>query len=113
MFAYLLLMEEPEPPPFVCIEEPENGLYHRLLGALAEELRSHSTKGSNAPQMFVTTHQPYFVDALSPSEVWLLEKESSGFSRITRASDRELVKNLVEEGMSLGALWYSNCLAEN
>jgi len=63
--------------------------------------------------MFVTTHQPYFVDALSPSEVWLLEKESSGFSRITRASDRELVKNLVEEGMSLGALWYSNCLAEN
>jgi hypothetical protein len=26
IFAYLLLMEEPE-PPFICIEEPENGLY--------------------------------------------------------------------------------------
>jgi len=29
IFAYLLLMEDPEPPPFICIEEPENGLYHR------------------------------------------------------------------------------------
>ena len=34
-FAYLLLMEAPDPPPFICIEEPENGLYHRLLDSLA------------------------------------------------------------------------------
>ena len=27
IFAYLLLLEDPEPPPFICIEEPENGLY--------------------------------------------------------------------------------------
>ena len=34
VFAYLLLLEDPSPPPFLCIEEPENGLYHKLLETL-------------------------------------------------------------------------------
>jgi predicted ATPase len=110
IFAYLLLMEDPEPPPFICIEEPENGLYHRLLETLAQELRTHATGKKNAPQIFVTTHQPYFVDALSPSEVWILVKEDNGFSTIRRASDIELVRNLVDEGLPLGGLWYSDYL---
>ncbi|WAT15470.1 AAA family ATPase [Xanthomonas fragariae] len=110
IFAYLLLMEDPDPPPFICIEEPENGLYHRLLDSLARELRSHATGKKNAPQIFVTTHQPYFVDALSPKEVWILEKGRNGFSAIRRASDIELVRNLVEEGLPLGGLWYSDYL---
>lgn len=110
IFAYLLLMEDPEPPPFICIEEPENGLYHRLLDALADELRSHATGKKGAPQVFVTTHQPYFVDALAPREVWILEKGIDGFSTIRRASDIELVRNLVDEGLPLGGLWYSDYL---
>ncbi|MDN5848342.1 MAG: AAA family ATPase [Nitrococcus sp.] len=109
-FAYLLLMEDPDPPPFICIEEPENGLYHRLLDSLASELRSHATGKKGAPQIFVTTHQPYFVDALSPNEVWILEKGIDGFSTIRRVSDLDLVKNLVDEGLPLGGLWYSDYL---
>ena len=66
IFAYSLMLEDPEPPPLICIEEPENGLYHKLLGSLAEEFRNHAAGKKNAPQMFVTTHQPYFVDSLSP-----------------------------------------------
>lgn len=110
IFAYLLLMEDPDPPPFICIEEPENGLYHRLLDSLASELRSHATGKKNAPQVFVTTHQPYFVDALSPHEVWILEKGGDGFATVHRASDIELVRNLVAEGLPLGGLWYSDYL---
>jgi predicted ATPase len=110
VFAYLLLMEDPEPPPFICIEEPENGLYHKLLESLAAELRSHATGKKNAPQVFVTTHQPYFVDALQPNEVWMLRKGSDGFSEIQRVSDIELVSNLVEQGLPLGGLWYSDYL---
>ena len=110
VFAYLLLMDDPEPPPFICIEEPENGLYHKLLEALAQEFRAHATGKKNAPQIFVTTHQPYFVDALSPNEVWILEKGADGYSVIRRVSDLEIVKNLVEEGLPLGGLWYSDYL---
>ncbi len=110
LFAYLLLLEDPEPPSLICIEEPENGLYHKLLDSLATELRNHATGQAGTPQVFVTTHQPYFVDALSPKEVWILDKGKDGFATIQRASDIELVRNLVTEGLPLGGLWYSDYL---
>ena len=110
VFAYLLLLEDPTPPPFICIEEPENGLYHKLLETLAAEFRIHATGRKSASQVFITTHQPYFVDALEPEEVWILEKGEDGFSTIRRANDDELVKNMVAEGLPLGGLWYSDYL---
>lgn len=110
LFAYMLLLEDPEPPPLICIEEPENGLYPKLLETLAQEFRSHATGAEHAPQIIVTTHQPYFVDALSPEEVWILEKGADGFSTIRRASDIEIVRNLVAGGLPLGGLWYNDYL---
>lgn len=110
VFAYLLLLEDPEPPPFICVEEPENGLYHKLLEALAQEFRAHATGKKNGSQIFVTTHQPYFVDALTPNEVWILDKGKTGFSSIRRASESDLVRSMVEQGLPLGGLWYSDYL---
>ncbi len=112
MFAYLLLLEDPTPPPFICIEEPENGLYHKLLETLAAEFRRHATGKKSASQLFITTHQPYFVDALSPEETWVLRKGPDGFSSISRASDDVIVKSMVNEGLPLGGLWYSDYLDE-
>ncbi len=110
VFAYLLLLEDPNPPPFLCIEEPENGLYHKLLETLAHEFREHTSGPKGGSQVFITTHQPYFVDALEPQEVWILEKGPDGFSAIRRASDEPIVNNMVEEGLPLGGLWYSDYL---
>lgn len=109
VFAYLLLLEDPSRPPFLCIEEPENGLYHKLLETLVREFREHATARKRS-QVFVTTHQPYFVDALEPEEVWVLEKGEDGFSTIRRASEDSLINNLVSEGLPLGRLWYSDYL---
>jgi len=110
MFCYLLLLQDPSPPPFICIEEPENGLYHKLLETLAYEFRQHATGKKGASQIFITTHQPYFVDALEPNEVWILEKGEDGFSTVKRASEDLLVRNMVAEGLPLGGLWYSDYL---
>jgi predicted ATPase len=110
VFAYLLLLEDPSPPPFICVEEPENGLYHKLLETLAAEFREHATGLKGGSQVFITTHQPYFVDALNPEEIWVLEKGTDGFSTIRRASDDPLVENMVKEGLPLGGLWYSDYL---
>lgn len=110
VFAYLLLLEDPTPPSFICIEEPENGLYHKLLETLADEFRAHATGLKRSSQIFITTHQPYFVDALKPEEVWILEKGKDGFSTIRRASADPLINNMVAEGLPLGGLWYSNYL---
>ena len=110
LFAYLLLLEDPNPPPLICIEEPENGLYHKLLEVLAAEFRAQATGEPNSPQIFMTTHQPYFVDALTPEEVWVLEKQEDGFATIRRASDDPIVKAMTDEGLPLGSLWYSDYL---
>jgi len=110
VFAYLLLLSDPTPPPFICIEEPENGLYHKLLETLAQQFRSHVTEEKDKSQIFITTHQPYFVDALEPNEVWILEKDDDGFSKIRRASEDPVIQGLVSEEIPLGGLWYSDYL---
>lgn len=110
LFSYMILMEDPDPPPFICIEEPENGLYHKLLETLVDEFRAHATGKKNAPQIFITTHQPYFVNALTPEEVWILEKSDDGFVKIHHACDNDVVNNMVSEGIPLGSLWYSDYL---
>ena len=85
-------------------------MYHKLLETLANEFREHASRGKNRSQVFVTTHQPYFVDALDPEEVWILEKGADGFATIRRASDDPIVNNMVAEGLPLGGLWYSDYL---
>lgn len=110
VFAYLLLLEDPSPPPFLCIEEPENGLYHKLLDALAHEFRIHARTKGKGSQIFITTHQPYLVDSLSPEEVWVMDRGTDGFADIRRASDDPLVVNMIAEGLPLGGLWYSDYL---
>ena len=67
-------------------------MYHKLLETLVREFHAKATGKKHAPHIFVTTHHPYFVDALSPEEVWILERGPDGFSTVTRASDLELVK---------------------
>ncbi len=109
VFSYLLLLEDPNPPPFLCIEEPENGLYHKLLETLATEFREHAVHRRGS-QVFITTHQPYFVNSLDPDEVWILEKGADGMSTVHRASESPIVANMVAEGVPLGNLWYSDYL---
>ena len=100
-------MYEKDARPLVFIEEPENGLYHKYLSDLAAQMKN-SIKNTYSKQLFITTHSPFFVNALSPEEVWVLQKQEDGFSTITRASDFEYVKQLCESEVELGDLWYSN-----
>lgn len=106
LFAYYLLLHEKNPRRLVFIEEPENGLYHHYLGNLADEMRENVGKGFTK-QLFVTTHSPFFVNSLSPDEVWVLSRDEDGFSNIKKASEYEFVKELSEEGVALGDMWYS------
>ncbi len=107
MFAYLLLLEDPEPSPLIGIEEPENGLHHQLLEPLAAEMQRY-TQASRGSQLLLTTHSPNLIDALLPEEVWILEKNKSGFSEVTRAADIQGIREMCDEGIPLGSLWYSD-----
>lgn len=101
MLAYLALLHDPAPPPFIGIEEPENFLHPRLLHGLAEECRG----AADATQILVTTHSPFFLDALRPEEVRVLWRDESGFARCHALDRNAKVKAFVDAGAQLGDLW--------
>jgi predicted ATPase len=101
MFAYLVLLHDPNPHPLLCVEEPENQLYPQLMAELAEEFRSYSNRGG---QVFVSTHSPDFLNAAELQEVcWLVKK--NGFTEIHRAKDNGQIAAYMAEGDQLGYLW--------
>jgi len=101
MLAYLLLLYDPHPPPFIGIEEPENFLHPRLLPELAEECRS----ATGQTQLLVTTHSPFFLNQLRPEEVRVLWRDEQGYTQTQRAGDLAGVREFVQHGALLGDLW--------
>ena len=101
MLAYLILLNDPDPPPFIGVEEPENFLHPRLLYGLAEECR----EAAEFTQVLVTTHSPFFLDALRPSEVRVLWRDESGYTRCQALSGNTKVKAFMDAGAQLGDLW--------
>ncbi|MGA2033540.1 MAG: AAA family ATPase [Thermoguttaceae bacterium] len=101
MFAYLVLLHDPKPHPLLCVEEPENQLYPRLMVELAEEFRDYAKRGG---QVFVSTLSPDFLNACELEEVlWLVKKE--GYSKVVRAKDDPQISAYMAEGDKMGFLW--------
>lgn len=101
MFAYLVLLHDPKPFPLLCIEEPENQLYPKLMAELLEELRDYARRGG---QVLVSTHSPDLLNAAELEEVfWLVKK--AGYTELHRASDDEQIRRYISEGDKLGYLW--------
>lgn len=101
MLAYLVLLHDPKPHPLLCVEEPENQLYPSLLWDLAEEFRAYADRGG---QVFVSTHSPDFVNAVTIDEVFWLVKQG-GYTDVRRAKEDPQLVRFVEEGDQLGYLW--------
>jgi predicted ATPase len=101
MLAYLLVLNDPEPPQFIGIEEPENFLHPRLLPELSEECR----RATEHSQLLVTTHSPFFLSSVRTEEIRVLYRDEHGYTLAKRAADIQGVKEFVKEGASVGHLW--------
>ncbi len=101
MLAYLVVFYDPEPPRFIGIEEPENFLHPRLLPELAEECRA----ASEHSQLLITSHSPFFLNAMKAEEVRVLYRDEQGFTQAVRACDIQGVPDFIKAGASLGHLW--------
>ncbi len=101
MFAYLVLLYDPQPHPLLAVEEPENQLYPELLHELVEEFRDYARRGG---QVFVSTHSPDFLNGAQLEEIYWLVKEG-GFTTVRRASESDLLHRLVAEGDLPGGIW--------
>lgn len=101
MLAYLVLLYDPAPHSLLCVEEPENQLYPKLLWELAEEFRDYAHRGG---QVFVSTHSPEFLNAVELEEVfWLVKKE--GETQVRRAADDAQLAAYMAQGDQMGYLW--------
>jgi len=100
MFAYMILLHDPEPHPLLCIEEPENFLHPDLLLQLCEEIREYSERGG---QVFVSTHSPDFVNGLKIDELFYIKKEN-GLSHIYAVNEDVSAVELAKDNQ-LGWLW--------
>jgi hypothetical protein len=53
----------------------------------------------------VTTHSPFFVNSLRPTETWVLYRSADGFTQARRAADMRGINEFMNEGALLGQLW--------
>lgn len=96
----LAILCDPEPPPLVCIEEPELGLHPNILPKLADLMIAMSER----TQLIVTTHSDILVDSLTetPESVLVCEKHD-GQSTVQRLDSQKLKAWL--DKYRLGTLW--------
>ena len=104
----IAILCDPNPPPLVCIEEPELGLHPDILPGLADLLR----EASERCQLIVTTHSDTLVDALTdtPESIVVCEKEA-GQTKLKRL-DKDQLSHWLEK-YRLGELWTSGELGGN
>ena len=96
----LAILVDPDPPPFIVIEEPELGLHPdihpRLAGLLLE--------ASERTQLVVTTHSDVLVDALTDTpEAVVVCENVGGSTQLERLTTGKLEPWL--EKYRLGELW--------
>ena len=96
----LAILCDPEPPPLLCIEEPELGLHPDILPKVADLLRAASER----TQIIVTTHSDILVDAMTetPEAVVVCSKEH-GQTTMERLNSDDLGEWLKK--YRLGQLW--------
>ena len=96
----LAILCHPNPPPLICIEEPELGLHPDVLPNLAKLLEEASTRC----QLIITTHSDVLVDSFTenPEAVMVAEKADNG-TQLNRLNKEQLRPWL--EKYRLGELW--------
>ena len=94
----IAILKSPDPPPLICIEEPELGLHPDWIKLVAELMQS----AANRTQLVVTTHSPQLVAKLHPDQIIVAEKVE-GETQLKRLSEEKLGKWLQE--FNLGDLW--------
>ena len=98
----LAILCHPEPPPLVCIEEPEIGLHPDMIHHVAELIR----EASQRTQIIITTHSDLLVSAFTetPEAIIVCERDQDG-THMQRLEPDKLSTWL--EKYSLGEVWLS------
>ena len=104
--ALLAILCHPNPPPLICIEEPEIAMHPDSLDLVVELLR----KAAERTQLIVTTHSPWLIDRLSasPEQVVVCERNAAEGTQFKRFTRKELDAWL--EDQPLGEVWMAGAM---
>ena len=104
----LAVLCHPQPPPLICIEEPELGLHPDILPTVSKLL----LEASERSQLIVTTHSDMLVDALT-NEWWsIVVCEKRDGQTVMRRLDEEKMAAWLKK-YRLGELWSSGEIGGN
>ena len=105
--ALLSILCHPNPPPLICIEEPEIAMHPDAVDLIAELLR----KASERTQIIVTTHSPWLVGRLSSEleAVIVCDMDATAGTRLHRLSHKE-VEDWFDGDRDLGDIWMSGAI---
>jgi predicted ATPase len=98
LLCLIAILMTPDPPPLICIDEPEIGLHPDWIKLVAEMMQSAAAR----TQLIVATHSPHIVARLDPEQVIVAEKEN-GETALRRLERRDLEKWLKD--FNLSDLW--------
>ena len=90
LIALLAILNDPQPPPFIAIEEIENGLDPRSIQLLVSQL--YAVAESGLTQVFVTTHSPFLLDSVKLEDVVLVERKEGVPIFYRPQSDKKLIE---------------------
>jgi len=104
----LTVLCDPEPPPLVCLEEPELGLHPDVLPQLADLLDDASRRC----QLVVTTHSDTLVDALTEDVGVVVVCEKHDGKTTMRRLDPAKLSHWLKK-YRLGQLWSTGEIGGN
>jgi predicted ATPase len=98
LLCLIAILKNPDPPPLICIDEPELGLHPDWIELVAELMQDAAMR----TQVIVATHSPHIVAKMKPEQVIVAEKEN-GETTLNQLSAERLEKWLKD--FNLADLW--------
>ncbi|MTJ51159.1 AAA family ATPase [Dolichospermum sp. UHCC 0259] len=99
----LTVLMNPNQPNLVLLDDVEQGLHPKAQRELMTVFKEIIAENPNL-QIIFTTHSPYIIDALAPSQVHILNNSKSGFTIAKRLDEHPDVE-WAKETLTTGEFW--------
>ncbi|MEL6383201.1 MAG: AAA family ATPase [Cyanobacteria bacterium J06626_18] len=99
----LTVLVNPKQPNLVLLDDIEQGLHPKAQRELVSVFKEIIQDNSNL-QIIFSTHSPYIVDELEPSQVHVLSNKHSGFTRSRRLDEHPDIE-WAAQTLTTGEFW--------
>lgn len=100
---YSLFFERKE---LIVIEEPERNIHPRLISNLMSLVKEASQK----KQIIITTHSPEMIKYVDLENLYVIDRDQYGASKISRASNNDEIKAFLKEKIGIDELFVDGIL---